>query len=278
MKKVLASLVVITTTALLMTSCKKEVMPAPVENAATPMNEAEAGRIGGSPISVLTKTLTKLDKDSLHYDGSGRLVKVQHSPTRFTTYTYAFNYITSETFADGKTEDKRIYQLNAEGRVTESEEHRYSYPSANVTWHDQKWFKYEYDAEGHLKEKFNKYQPKQRTQFGWGPTGNLASIYFYDENNEMLYRLHFAYVGYANKLKLNPVRSKLDPYLCIFGKGSVSMTSHEIRYQPGTNTPDMSENFTYVLNADGYPTSCTVVNLLTNRRIDQFAYGYKPGQ
>ena len=135
-----------------------------------------------------------------------------------------------------------------------------------------------YGQLGHLKEKFNKYNPKQHWNFSWAPTGNLASIYFYDENNNFLYRLHFTHVAYADKLKLNPVRSNLDPYLRIFGKGSVSMTSHEIRYPAGSNTPDMSENFMYVLDADGYPTNCTVVSLLTNRRLDQFAYSYKDGQ
>jgi hypothetical protein len=118
-------------------------------------------------------------------------------------------------------------------RVVESEEHKYSYPAPNVTIHDQKWFKVDYDAEGHLKKKYNKYKTYERANFSWGRDGNLVTVYFHGESNETLQHIWYGRSIETGKLQLPPVRSGLDPYLKIFGIGSKNMMHILQRYSPG---------------------------------------------
>jgi hypothetical protein len=52
------------------------------------------------------------------------------------------------------------------------------------------------------------------------------------------------------------------------------MVRYEQRYPSGSNTPNLNENLYYQLNASGYPTSCTIYNAFTNKRIGSFKYKY----
>lgn len=274
MKKVFNGFLFTAMLALSITACKKDIQP----NAANEPNapsESAAIANGNRVAPGTAPRLTKVDNDSLIYANDGRLAKVQHSASSFTQYTYSFNYITAKTFDGSDLTKKIVYQLDLQtDRVVESEEHKYSYPAPNVTIHDQKWFKFEYDAEGHLKKKYNKYQTYERSNFSWGADGNLVTVYFHDQYNEILQHIWYGRSVETDKLNLQPVRSGLDPYLKIFGKGSKNMMHILQRYPSSGSTPDFTEYHNFQFNAGGYPTSCTIVDAATNKRIDSYSFQY----
>jgi hypothetical protein len=276
MKKVRNSFLLILAAVLTLASCKKEELTAPTPT--TQPNEVAESRSGGGLVPAPVYTLTKHDNDSLTYYNDGRLAKVQHNAFTYTQYNYGFNTITAKTFSGNQLEKEVTYQIDAQtGRVFESHSKAMTYYSiGNVV--NEKWHKYEYDAEGHLKKKYNKYKPNERASFSWGEDGNLVTIYFRDEYNEILYHLRYTRAAETDKLKLQPQRSGLDPYLKIFGKGSKNMIVYEQRFQPGEQNPDIFEHFTHLYNADGYPTSCTVTNANTNKRIDSYSFSYSVTQ
>jgi hypothetical protein len=258
-------------------SCKKEEMaipPVTPEDAA--VSRAQRGN-GNSLIAEPTSTLTRRDNDTLIYYNDGRLAKVQHGAGSYTAYTYGFNTITAKTFSrfNNQVEEEMVYQVDGQtGRVYESKSSVYSNSNIGAIVIKKTW-KYEYDADGHIKKKYNKDKPLERTFFSWSPEGNLINAAFYDEYNDDYLKVHFGRHANADKLKLQPKRAQLDPYLKIFGKGSKTMLYYEQVYTINNQPPTTYENFNYTYNADGYPITCTVADGNNNYQIIRtFNYSY----
>ena len=275
MKKIIKPFLSIAVVALSLTACKKDIASDSANKEQMPTQPGEEVQSMNARIGGYSNTLTKYDKDSLIYANDGRLAKVQHSVNSFTQYTYGFNFITAKTFEGNELRKKIVYELDLQNnRVVESEEHKYSYPAPNVTIHDQKWFKFEYDAEGHLKKKYNKYKTYERTNFSWGADGNLVTIYFHDQYNEILQHIWYGRSIELDKLQMQPVRSGLDPHLKIFGKGSKNMMHILQRYPASGSTPDLLEYHNFLFNPKGYPTNCTIIDGVTNKPIHSFNFSY----
>jgi hypothetical protein len=80
--------------------------------------------------------------------------------------------------------------------VYEAKNKVYSYNN-NVAIVTKKIFKYQYDAEGYHKMKFNKCILMERTMFNWTSTDNdLVSVVFYNKKGE---QSAFAFSRYPRK-------------------------------------------------------------------------------
>jgi hypothetical protein len=221
--------------------------------------------------------LTRRGKDTLAYHSDGRLAKVLHGAGLYTQYNYGFNAVIAKKYSrhNNQLKEETIYLVDAQmGRVYESKNKVYSYNN-NGAIVVTKTFKYEYDANGYLKMKFNKDIPMERTMFNWTSVDNdLVSVVFYNQKGEQSALVAFSRYPKEDKLRLHSNRSQLDPYLKIFGKGPKKMTGNELVYEGPDNQLTVKELFNYLYNADGYPTGCQATNQLTNEHIAIIEYGY----
>jgi hypothetical protein len=278
MKKIINSLFFIGFVTVLFASCKKEQLAKP----ATATQEASAITSAANASSSLlsaapTYTLTRRGKDTLAYYSDGRLARVLHGAGLYTQYNYGFNAVIAKKYSrlNNQLKEETIYLVDAQmGRVYEAKNKVYSYNN-NGAIVVTKTFKYEYDANGYLKMKFNKDIPMERTMFNWTSVDNdLVSVVFYNQKGEQSALVAFSRYPKEDKLRLHSNRSQLDPYLKIFGKGPKKMTGNELVYEGPDNQLTGKELFNYLYNADGYPTGCQATNQLTNEHIAIIEYGY----
>jgi hypothetical protein len=280
MKKFLATVMMISSVTIFMTSCKKDVLPAPGTNneAVAPVTDMVQNAPSLQAPRPVTPILTKYGNDSLTYLNDGRLAKVQHGPNSYTQYSYGYTSTTAKNYSGGKLQDEITYEINIQtGRVFESKSTSYI-NNNGFTIVNSKTYKYEYDADGYLVKMYNKNAPFERADFYWA-TGDLHWIKFYNSYNTLTSRVQYAMeINDANldKVKVRAIRTGLDRYLKIFGSLPKHLNYAEELYNGTPNsTALVSDWFTYSFNADGYPTSYTQHEHISDVVLGTFSIKYK---
>jgi hypothetical protein len=231
-------------------ACKKETVSPNGERAVEETQSVAGGLINPSQ----TYRLAKRGGDSVFYDNSNRLSKVQ-TPTNTTIYTYSGNTIIAKTYAGRLMTNEVVYTLNANGKASQSNHTDYSGALISM----KSWM-YEYDAKGKLKKRYNKSLPNERTEYKYDSTNNLERIMWFNANEPAniqkqylpKYKISYKDAFLSDKLKLNPHFSELDQYLKIFGTFSKYLPVHVMYQQDGVIN---HEYLKYKFNSDGYLTS-----------------------
>jgi len=265
MKKTITTFAVFTLLLMAFTSCRKETLVQP-ENTTTTNN----GGVSASDDIVLAipYKLTKRGNDTIIYDASWRIIKVQNT-YQHTIYTYGNNTVGSKTYDNLNRLDEEIsYQLDpATGRATESIYKGYTHYSIGDVVTTRR-HTYQYDANGRLVKKINKDKPLERYLFTYQSNGRLDGMFAYAADGSFQYRIapyyeYTAGTAITDKVKINPEKITLDMYLKIFGKFSDALV---IRYSTigSGNVKIFDEGHEYSMNRNGYPTLLTKKNLMQN--------------
>ena len=228
-----------------LTACKKEGIP---ETDSTMRQNEPSPAVSFN----LARNLIKKGTDSLVYNAGGTLIKAIYSPIKYVSYQKSGNILTASTFENNVIKLKVEYTIN-NGRTTQSKHTSYeSNVAVSKTW------LYDYNADGRLTEKYNKDNSAERVKFVWIGTDNLAQIKWYSAANQHIATLQFTRNAQVDKLKINSVRSGLDPYLKIFGVQSGIMSTGENMSYPLSPASDFKESHTYTYDRDGYPVKVDV--------------------
>ncbi|HEX2536431.1 MAG TPA: hypothetical protein VHK69_21965, partial [Chitinophagaceae bacterium] len=252
-------------------SCKKETLP-PAEPVP---DSGHASVVSGTP---KVYQLTRLGGDSIAYYDDGRLARVGNRKVRYTIYNYGFNTIKAKTYGGPfmtVREEHKYYTDVATGRVYESEHMFHATGTGRI-------YQYKYDALGRLSERINKFKPGERFLYEYNADGDLVSVWYWTStyvlDNRLIMDYRFAKEARVqNRAKINNSYTQLDPYLNIFGKGWKHMPKRYLVLKGGT-TKERDHIYTYQLNGDGYPVSCTIDNITDPKNakpFGTFTYDYK---
>ncbi|MGB8195189.1 MAG: hypothetical protein WCF67_24850 [Chitinophagaceae bacterium] len=225
-----------------LTSCKKETIQPGNSNTVTPEVEA------GLPVFNVARNLVKKGTDSLVYNAGGTLTKVIYNPSKYVTYQKSGNILTASTFENNALKLEVKYTLD-NGRTIKS---------VHTSWESNvgvsKTWLYDYDNDNRLTEKYNKDNHAERVLFSWQYPGNLGKIRWYSAANQHVATLQFEYnTTQDDKVKLNSVRSGLDPYLTIFGAHKQTMVTGEVMTYLLSPASNFKESHTHTYDRDGYP-------------------------
>jgi hypothetical protein len=252
MKQVIKAAMIVMTAFVGFTSCKKEAVESNANNERVP---AETGQTASF---ILARNLVKKGTDSLVYNAGGTLTKVIYSPIRYVSYQKSGNKLTASTYENNQLYSKEVYKLE-NGRVTESVFTSYEYNiGISKTW----W--YDYDNKGRLTEKYNKDNTAERIKYSWSDPATLHEIKFFSADDKLVTVVNFQRHGKADKLKLNPVRSGLDPYLKIFGVPCNILATGETITYPLAPAYNFTESFVYTYDREGYPMKMDIYKLAAN--------------
>jgi hypothetical protein len=277
MKKILSSLFFIGSAAALFTSCKKDQFAKPADTMPETVAATSTASTNGKFLPAApTYTLTRRDKDSVVYYNDGRLAKVLNGSASYVQYNYGFNTVIAKeyTLPNNQLKKEMVYQIDPQlGRVYEAKSTVYSYNNNGVIV-ITKTLKYDYNPDGHIKKQYNIDKPLERSLFSWGDDGDITAVYFFNDKGAQYAIVQFPTLPAEDKLKLQPKRSQLDPYLKIFGKGFRHMIGRELVHTDPNLPPITDEILSYSYNTDGYPVSCTVTDNITKNIIADFTYSY----
>jgi hypothetical protein len=252
MKKLFQPAIFVMSVVIGLSACKKENVQ-PTDSTAPSMEASTSLNSNGLTLNV-ARNLVKKGTDSLIYNQGGTLTKVINSPVKYVTYQKAGNVITALTFESNVLRLKVEYTL-ANGRTTKSVHTSYqSNIGVSKTW------LYDYNSDGLLIEKYNKDNTKERFKFVWYSETNLSQVKFYSGNDQHISTLQFQRggQGQADKLRINSVRTGLDPYLKVFGVQCTTVSNGESMTYPNSPNSNFSESHTFTYDRDGYPTKLDV--------------------
>lgn len=272
MKKNTRKLLVIVMCVVSFTACKKDQM--------TPTEPIESKSNGNASLiqPASTYILQRRGYDSLEYYSDGRLAKV-FGQFGYTVYNYAgFGVIKTKTYENNLLAGEDTYQTDvATGRVFEHEKIGYTNaPTGAIVTTNV--YKFTYDAQGRLSNRYNKNKPNERRIFTYNADGNVTQIKSYNESNQLVFTYNYSYSANVpkNKLKLNVEYHGIDLFLDIFGKVSKDMPQHQSCKSEAQNDLIWSEWLTYTTNNDGYPVNFTRFDFVQNKMKGTVEFRYKP--
>ncbi len=235
-------------TIVLLASCKKDKTENPDNNATKNLMKTTYVWDGGTP-----------EVDEYTYDAQGRL-SVHMDESR----TYTFNYVsaTSLVVTEKKISDNSILgtrecELNANGYVTKMV---YKNPAGVITYN----YKYFYNADGYV----------TRTEAG-PPAGGGFEVDYTIVNGNAVSSIHYN-DGVLNRTgeytydnsKVNKTaggHSSYWPSHLLFGKPTKNLlTDYKTKSPVGATT--WHTQYTYDLDAAGYPAKLTTSNILTGKQ------------
>jgi hypothetical protein len=243
-------------------SCKKETVQDAVPTSNTETMEARPGTL------TPARNLVKKGTDSLVYNAGGTLTKVIYNADKYVSYVKSGNMLTASTFEGNVLKSKVEYTIN-NGRATQSKHTSYeSTVAVTKTWI------YLYNNEGRLYQKYNKNNSSERMNFLWVGADNLTKIKWYSPNDEHIATLQFTRNAIPDKLKINSVRSTLDPYLKIFGVPCGILSTGEGMSYTLSPASNFSESFTFSFDRDGYPVKVDIFDPSTWTLKSTQLFGY----
>ena len=231
--------------------------------------------------------LTKHGDITLSYFEDGKLQKVTRGPlvrggfSNYTTYAYKPNTIIATSFKNNKRTQQITYLLDAKGNCYESKHADYVQIYPNPEQVVKSGFLYFYNSKGKLVLRRNSSLLNEKTDFGYDGAGNLVKIANYaytpGASNATLQSestLNYNQLGgdplLANLYPINVEGANLpDPYLQIFGKAG----KHLVKLVSEKGSLG-GKYYSYILNADGYPTQRDTYNLDGAALTESKAYDY----
>lgn len=260
-------------------SCQKETLSDPQPQATARADDASAKFVGNSYL------LVKHNGNALLYNRSGALSKINYGPNSYLThtdYTYGFQTITAVSHIEvqDRTDTKAVFQLDGNGRCVEAEvtsyvQYSFGSVSFTTTW------KYEYDAQGHLKKSYNKANAAEHVDYLFDAAGDLVKVTNYGQNGLSKSEVKFGYEQpagdiFADKYPLNPTNANLyDTHLRIFGKASKHLVKRLTAKTLPSNQVDYDWFYSYTLNGDGYVKQQQQFNVANAALIATVPYEYQ---
>jgi hypothetical protein len=271
-----------------LTSCQKDnVDPTP-----DPKQATEAGMRESALISTTPKyyQLIKDGNVKLAYDQSGRVSKVTYQGAQrgklgpsgtYAVYKYGAKQISSIVYYNNFVYQRSTYLLDNAGRCYESTQLDYSNAGANAFVEKESSFTYQYNASGRLITRTNKKSPIEKTTFGWNAAGDMIKITGTNFNSGRAYEpIQANTTLYYDQPTGDPILDNFlaingeafnlpDDYLLIFGKKSLHLVKlfmdQPYQYQ---------KYYTYIVNADGYPTKRDTYEVAGAKLIESKSYDY----
>ncbi|AUD01405.1 hypothetical protein [Spirosoma pollinicola] len=262
------------------------------------VNPANPGQVANQatnniiPDKLPKYVLIKDGPQTVSYYPDGRLKRVIYgadvpgNTNERTDYTYEGTQSVKATAVyNNKTYNEETFTLDAYGRCYQYRE--YVYPDGGVT--KQKYVynsSYTYDNQGRLKT-WTSFAPTLTLQYEYSYTvdGDLSKVVRYngdaaDEEITFAYKLAEAPALLPDSYPLNAQLNfkwwglLKDTYLGVFGTASTHLVKRVIRKNLITNQVEQDNKFTYTMNANGYVSNRTSVDVLTGVVRDSKAYEY----
>ncbi len=253
-------------------SCQKDLQPEPQ----APTSVAHADNDRAKFVGNLY-TLTKYGNANLTYDASGRLkqaaypggivshVDYSYGKTRLgDDWVRAISYLS----AGNKINRDGRFTLDASGRCSEEQQTTYWYSGGNTNSQIDV-YRYEYDAQGRLKKRYDKANPNQHYDYAFNADGDLTKVTTHAPNTGVpsgeMTLFYTEYVGAPlrnDRYPLNTLVNGLpEDYLRIFGKPSKHLAYRQVYKNLYSNSVDSDRSFTYFFNADGYVTQQNIITV-----------------
>ncbi|GAB3794896.1 hypothetical protein GCM10028819_09990 [Spirosoma humi] len=261
-------------------------------NPSNPEQVADKATNSLIPDKLPNYVLVKDGPETVSYYPDGRLKRVIYgadvpgNTNERTDYTYeGTQSVRVATVYNNKTYNEETFTLDANGRCYQYR--AYNYPDGNVTKFKYVYnSSYTYDSQGRLKT-WTSYTSAYTLQYDYFYTvdGDLSKVVRHngavaDEEFTFAYKLAEAPALLSDSYPLNAQLNFKgwgllnDTYLGIFGTSSKHLVKRITRKNLVKNQVEQDTKFTYTLNANGYVSNRTSVDVLTGVVLDNKAYEY----
>ncbi|WP_128546958.1 DUF4595 domain-containing protein [Larkinella soli] len=239
-----------------------------------------SGAPEASDIPVAKKyLLTEFSSYKLTYNRESKITKIS-TGNQYFQVEYGNGWTAVTLFSDQVKSYKEVFDLNAKGLSHQARVYKFNDPGALPQLIETR--NYHYDGAGKLVQMTYKDVPNKRVQIYYDANGDLSREEWYNAQNFKTLEFTYAYELPGKPRKTDRIPTDYaysfagdGIFVPLFGVTHKHLVQRRTLKSFWTNSIHHDEIFAYTLNADGFPESYKVFDVLDNIwRQDPVLYKY----